>query len=85
MLLPMWASADVNDGKHTSNNAVPNESLYGEWWLLGWNDGGNWFEVDTNYVSQGSFSIEIPEEGYMMAYSAVNEIFVGVLTLKSET
>ncbi len=66
-------------------NAVDNqqESLYGEWRLVGWYDGGIWFEVDTNYVSHHHMSIEIKdkEEGYTMAYSMVNEIFVGLLTL----
>jgi hypothetical protein len=66
-------------------NAVDNqqESLYGEWRLVGWYDGGIWFEVDTNYVSHHHMGIEIKdkEEGYTMAYSMVNEIFVGLLTL----
>ena len=66
MLLPMLASA---------------ESIYGEWRLVGWNDGGIWLEVNTNYVSHRHLSIEIPEEGYVMAYSMVNEINVGLLTL----
>jgi hypothetical protein len=64
-----------------TNNPDPKESLYGEWWLVGWNDGGNWFEVDDNYVSHHHLSIEIPREGYVKAYSLVNEIFVGLLTL----
>ena len=63
------------------NNPDPKESLYGEWWLVGWNDGGNWFEVDNNYVRHHNLSIEIPREGYVKAYSMVNEIFVGLLTL----
>ena len=71
MLSPMLASA----------NADQMESLYGEWRLVGWNDGGNWFEVDNNYVDYRHLSIEIPKEGYVMAYSMVNEIFVGLLTL----
>ena len=71
MLTPMLASADDNQ----------QESLYGEWLLVGWYDGGNWFEVDTNYVAHRHLSIEIPREGYVMAYSMVNEIFVGLLTL----
>ena len=66
MLLPMLASA---------------ESIYGEWRLVGWNDGGIWLEVNTNYVCHRHLSIEIPEEGYVMAYSMVNEINVGLLTL----
>ena len=75
MLLPMLASA------HVSGTADQKESIYGEWWLVGWNEGGNWFEVDTKYVSHRHLSIEIPKEGCMMAYSMVNEIFVGLLTL----
>lgn len=64
-------------------DADPKESLYGEWWLVGWNDGGNWVEVDTNYVSHQNLSIELKdkEEGYSMAYSMANEIFLGLLTL----
>ena len=73
-LLPVVASADVSDTN-------PTESLYDEWWLVGWNDEGTWFEVDTNFVSHRHLSIEIPIEGYVMAYSLVNEIFVGNLTL----
>ena len=42
-------------------------SLYGEWRLVGWNDGGTWFEVDTNYVSHRHLSIEIPVTGVVMA------------------
>ena len=75
MYLPMLASA------HVSGNAAQKESIYGEWRLVGWNDGGSWFEADTNYVSYRHLSIEIPKEGYVMAYSMVNEIFVGLLTL----
>ena len=71
ILVPMLASADDNQ----------QESLYGEWRLVGWNDGGIYFEVDTNYVGHRHLSIEIPREGYVMAYSMVNEIFVGLLTL----
>ena len=73
-LLPLVASANPSDTN-------PTESLYGEWWLVGWNDKGTWFEVDTNYVSHRHLSIEIPTEGRVMAYSIVNEIFVGNLTL----
>ena len=76
LLLPVLASA------HVFGNADPKEPIYGEWWLVGWNDGGNWFEVDTKYVSHRHLSIEIPKEGYVMAYSMVNEIFVGLLTLR---
>ena len=70
-LSPMLASADANQ----------NESLYCEWWLVGWNDGGIYYEVDTNHVSHRNLSIEIPREGYVMAYSMANKIFVGLLTL----
>ena len=69
VLLPMLASADDNQ----------QESLYGEWRLVGWNDEGNWFEVDTNYVSHRHLSIEIKED-YVEAYSMVNQIIVGQLT-----
>ncbi len=62
ILVPMLASADDNQ----------QESLYGEWRLVGWNDGGIYFEVDTNYVGHRHLSIEIPREGYVMAYSMVN-------------
>lgn len=41
-LLPTMASADAD----------PGESLYGEWRLVGWNDGGTDFEVDNSYVSK---------------------------------
>ena len=81
ILLPMLASAETKDGNLVSNNVNQMEALYGEWWLVGWNDGGNWFEVDTNYVSHQHLSIKIPKEGYVTAYSMVNEIFVGLLTL----
>ncbi len=59
----------------------PTESLYGEWWLVGWNDKGIWLKVDTNYVSHQHLSVELKENDYVMAYSMVNEIFVGLLTL----
>ena len=63
MLSPMLANAVENQ----------QELLYGEWRLVGWYDGGIWFEVDTNYVSHRHMSIEIKdkEEGYTMAYSRV--------------
>ena len=80
-LVSMTARGNENDGKLNSNDTNPTESLYGEWRLVGWNDGGEWFEVDTNFVSHRHLSIEIPEEGYVMAYSIVNEIVVGLLTL----
>lgn len=62
----------------------PTESLYGEWWLLGWNDSGTWFEVDTNYVSHHSLSIDFKEDGYVLAWSIANEITVGLLTLNGK-
>ena len=81
MLLPMLASAEAKDGNLVSNNADQMESLYGEWWLVGWSDEGNWFVVDPSYVSHRKLSIEIPREGSVMAYSMANEIFLGLLTL----
>ena len=54
------------------DNRVNIESLYGEWWLVGWNDGGTWFEVDTNYVSHRHMSLEFREvdkEVYLYAWS----------------
>ena len=75
---------DIVTGKH-QNDPDDNtaDSLYGEWWLVGWNDGGDWFEVDTNYVSHQSLSIELKDkkEGPSMAYSMANVIIVGLLTL----
>ena len=67
-----------------SENDNPNSirgSLYGEWRLVGWNDGGTWFEVDTNYVSHRHLSIEIPVTGVVMAYSMANEILLGEMTV----
>ena len=64
------------------SNANPAESLYGEWWLVGWNDKGTWSEVDTNYVSHKHLSLEIPKEGVAVAYSMVNEIMLGELAVK---
>ena len=64
------------------DNRVNIESLYGEWWLVGWNDGGTWFEVDTNYVSHRHMSLEFREvdkEVYIYAWSMVNEIYFGKL------
>ena len=81
ILLPMLASAETKDGNLVSNNVNQMEALYGEWWLVGWNDGGSWLEVDTNYVSHQHLSIKIPKEGYVTAYSMVNEIFIGLLIL----
>ena len=56
-------------------------SLYGEWRLVGWNDGGTWFEVDTNYVSHRRLSIEIPVADVVTAYSIANEIWLGEMTV----
>ena len=66
---------------HPKEYAGQEVSPYGEWWLVGWNDGGNWFVVDPSYVSHRKLSIEIPREGSVMAYSMANEIFLGQLTL----
>ena len=63
------------------DNSDPTESLYGEWRLVGWMEGGTWFEVDTNYVSHHHLSIEFRENGSVWAWSMVNEITVGQLTL----
>lgn len=81
MTLAGMTACSSTDLPVSDDNAEPTESLYGEWWLVGWNDNGTWFEVDTNYVSHRHLSIEFPEEGYVTAYSMVNEILVGVLTL----
>ena len=80
-LVSVAAYSSENDDNPGSDNANPIESLYGEWWLVGWNDKGIWLEVDTNYVSHQHMSIEIPEEGLAMAYSMVNEIVLGELTV----
>lgn len=82
MLLPALVIADgTENGGLVPANVDPMESLYGEWRLVGWNDGGVTYKVDASYVSEGHLTIEIPKEGYVMAYSMVNEIFVGLLTL----
>ena len=57
------------------------ESLLGEWGLVGWKDNGEWVEVDSKYVRHEHFTIVINEEGFVVAYSLVNEIIVGMLTL----
>ena len=60
----------------------PAESLYGgEWRLVGWNDGGTWFEVDTNFVSHHNLSIEFQEDGYVWAWSLINTFLIGEMTL----
>ena len=66
---------------HSKEYAGQEVSPFGEWWLVGWNDGGTYFEVDPNYVSHRHFSIEIPIEGSVMAYSMVNNLYLGQLTL----
>lgn len=72
-----------NDTQAPDNPDVT-ESLYGEWWLVGWNDGGTWTEVDTNYVSHQHMSIEFKEDGNVVAWSMVNDITVGMLTLNGK-
>ena len=74
-----YSSEDNTNGIIVPTNPI--ESLYGEWWLVGWNDKGTWLEVDTNYVSHRHLSIEFKEKDYVMAYSMANEICVGRLTL----
>jgi hypothetical protein len=59
----------------------PMDFLYGEWLLMGWNDGGTWFEVDKKKVSHHCMSIEFKDNGHVIAYSMVNDIFFGPLTL----
>lgn len=71
-----------NEDNIHSYNVNPAESLYGEWRLVGWNDGGTWFEIDANYVGHQSLSIEIPDEGVVKAYSVVNKAFLGEMTIK---
>ena len=66
---------------HPKEYAGQEVKPYGEWWLVGWNDGGTYFEVDPNYVSHRNLSIEILRDGSVMAYSMANEIFLGQLTL----
>ena len=59
------------------DNVIPYEDsqvvLYGEWWLIGWNNEGIRYEVNSNYVGHRHFSIEIPREGSVKAYSFANE------------
>ena len=69
---------DISDDTEDAN---PMESLHGEWRLVGWNDKGSWFEVDSSYVSHQHLTIDFKENGYVMAYSMANEICVGRLTL----
>ena len=84
MTLAGMTACDNDDNNPASGNTTPTEYLYGEWWLVGWNNEGTWFEVDTNYVCHQHLSIEINEEGYTRAYSSVNVIFVGLLTLNGK-
>ena len=88
MLLPMVASAEIaeisgneKDGNLVSSNADLMESLYGEWILVGWYNEGTWYEVNPKYVGRRNLSIEIPREDYVIAYSIVNRLVVGLLTL----
>ena len=73
-----------NPAEASEDNPPTTESLYGEWWLVGWNDGGTWFEVDTNYVSHRHMSIEFKEDGNVIAWSMINDITVGMLTLNGK-
>lgn len=81
MLMTLLGITGCGNTEDVTFDATPKGSIYGEWRLEGWNEQGTWFEVDTNYVSHRHLSIEIPKEGYVTAYSMVNEIFVGLLTL----
>ena len=83
MTLAFMTACTMSDNPYNPEieDEEPAESLYGEWWLLGWNDGGIWFEVDTNYVSHHSLSIDFQEDSYVRAWSMANEITVGQLTL----
>jgi len=76
-----WAKDPENYANQDSGDTNASELIYGEWWLVGWSDKGTWVNVDKKYVGHHSLSIEIPKEGYVMAYSMANEIFVGLLTL----
>ena len=60
----------------------PMDSLYGEWLLMGWNDGGTWVEVDKKKVRTRNLSIEFKDNGFVTAYSMANDINFGQLTLK---
>ena len=75
--IPVSGAYEPSDPKEDD----PMESLYGEWRLVGWNDKGTWVEVDTNYVCKEHLSIEFQENGYVTAWSLVNEINVGKLIL----
>ena len=84
MTLAILTACTTNDNPVPIDKDVPAESLYGEWWLVGWTEEGTWFEVDTNYVSYHCLSIEFKEDGYVQAWSMVNEITVGMLTLNRQ-
>lgn len=84
MTLAIMTACTTSDIPVPIDKDVPAESLYGEWWLVGWNEEGTWFEVDTNYVSHQCLSIEFREDGYVQAWSMVNEITVGNLTLNGQ-
>jgi hypothetical protein len=77
--------SDVQKSSYLSETrgeeANPMDSLYGEWWLVGWNDNGTWYEVNKKYVCHQQLSLEINEEGYMTVYSMVNIITFGQVTL----
>ena len=77
--------SDVQKSSYLSETrgeeANPVDSLYGEWWLVGWNDNGTWHEVDKKNVGLHSLSIEFKENGYVTAFSMVNTISFGQITL----
>lgn len=89
ILLPLLASAQTASDAQKSNSlsetrgeeVEPMESLYGEWWLMGWNDGGKWVEFDKKKARQHYMCIEFREDGKVVAYSMVNQIIIGQLTL----
>ena len=82
MLMALAGMSSCSNDDNIVYTPDPIELLKGEWWLVGWNDGGVWFEVDTNYVSHHSLSIEFQEfkeDIPIWAWSMVNEIYVGKL------
>ena len=76
-LLPVNAQNNGNDSDIV--NTTPAEALYGEWFMVGCNDKGTWTKINTSY--HHLMSIEIPKEGRVLAYSMVNELILGYLTL----
>ena len=88
MLLTMvGVTSCSSDDIPVYDDSEPAESLYGEWRLVGWTEDGNWFEIDTNFVCRQHFSIEFleyEENCYVTAWSAVNEIYIGKLTLNGK-